>query len=213
MDHHQEQQNEYMFARHEEQQAQHQERDATYHFQQYGRNSSHHMPQNYSYYQSEQHQTAGLSFHHGKRARDPPSVSEGDTGMQDCFKRLKVVDEAGGTNTGPLYSALNSISSIDIANTPVLREEYPLPSPPPAQTPGQQSCEPSTAEYQSMNSMLGNLHLLRQHRVAQPPAQPSSTGTDYYYSAHQTPRPPPRNNPPTPLKKKPVSLRISSKLF
>ena len=182
--------------------------------------------------------------HQGKRPRESTMLlSEGDSrGMQHSFKRLRVMDEATHSDTSAtdfLYSTM-----MDHAHTPLLRDEYAVPSSQPAQSAGQQSCEPSSssssslAGYQSMNSMLGNLHLMRRQRVVQPPAEPSATDMDHFRggyhengAVHQPPGSQQASSSSSqtfPLRqddylvpsssssstrKKSTSLRISSKLF
>jgi len=211
----------------------------------------HHMSQedmSFRLQQSDQlHQptTEGWNFHNSKRRPreedgTSPTSSEGDTGwMQHSFKRLKVMEDEGDIPQG--WDASQSKVSSFLPSTTVVSQ----------QTAGEQSFEPRvpastissssspSTTYQSMNSMLGNLHLMRRHRTAatmteQSPSQPSSMGMDHLPSYYASPSTHPQaayyTHPPTHsqgpsqstmmvppryqhAKKKSTSLRINSKLF
>lgn len=161
----------------------------------------------------------GTSYNYGKRQRDSPVSSEGGE-WQSSFKRLKVMDDGSRSPTeGSVYSFTSNHSSPDSRfdatpqTRPTVPQEHtamlsPHTSQPRfvSQVPGEQSSEPSTG-YQSMNSMLGQLHSLRQRRTegAQPAAQHPGPIRDTMPLAPSTNR----SAPP----RKVVSLRTSSKLY
>eukprot|EP00429_Kryptoperidinium_foliaceum_P056686 CAMPEP_0176084812 /NCGR_PEP_ID=MMETSP0120_2-20121206/42444_1 /TAXON_ID=160619 /ORGANISM="Kryptoperidinium foliaceum, Strain CCMP 1326" /LENGTH=198 /DNA_ID=CAMNT_0017418621 /DNA_START=154 /DNA_END=750 /DNA_ORIENTATION=+ len=165
-----------------------------------------HLPQHGSHVE-EQHQQ---QWHHSKRPRDSPTFSDGDGTIQHSFKRLKVADECSST-TDSIYSTITNYSSFDSrfdANAGQIQRENNHLIGFESQAPGQQSSEPTVASYQPMNSLLGNLHMLRKQREAQPSAQ--HPAIDH--------RPPPWDHaavrPTNPGRgKKQVSLRVSSKLY
>lgn len=160
------------------------------------------------------------SYGNGKRQRDSPVSSEGGE-WQSSFKRLKVIDDRSSSPTedGSAYSITTNHSSIEsrfdttLQTRPVVQEEHngvPSSKSSPqqfvSQVPGEQSWEPSSG-YQSMNSMLGQLHSLRQRRMegAQPAAQhpvPMRETVPLAPPMHRTA--PPRKG---------MSLRTSSKLY
>lgn len=204
--------------------------------------TSHHPPQHYHY--SNALPVWNSSAGHGKRARDSPTFSDGDTGMQSSFKRLKVMDDCSST-TDSLYSTMTNYSSIEPsrfdAMAPQLKDEYQygaaasyhhhsnnhFQQPKPCQrqvtaessmhreqqSAGQKSCEPSSAGYQTMNSMLGDLHLVRLQRAggAQPTAQHPAPSMDHVpqQQSYEYGHPASRGT----SHKKQVSLRTSSKLY
>lgn len=169
----------------------------------------------------------------GKRQRgDSPTPSDGDPAWQASFKRLKVVDDSSST-TDSLYSTITNYSSTDYSRfdgmAPHLKDELSGALGQPSlhgschrqvttdyssvqQSAGERSCEPSTGYY-SMNSVLGNLHLMRLQRagVGQPAAQHPAPAMDPQHQSsimgHATME---RGTIPH---KKPVSLRTRSKLY
>jgi hypothetical protein len=193
---------------------------------------SRHSPQHYQHLSTVPSWNGNVGY--GKRGRESPTFS--DSGMQCSFKRLKVMDECSST-ADSLYSTTTNYSSFEPsrfdAMAPQLKEEHGvlashnlsshLHHPEPCQrqvteesmhreqSAGEQSCEPSLG-YQSMNSMLHNLHIIRRQRTegAQPAAQhpAPSTGMDHVPS-HSLGHPVSRGSP----HKKQVSLRCSSKLY
>jgi len=163
-----------------------------------------------------------------KRPRDSPSPTSLDTdsSWNQSFKRLKVVDDGETVCSQPTSSSYAAVAP---------QNHYLPPNdrrlPPPSnthyqqnhyqQTAGQRSSEdPSPAatqacsDYHNMNSLLGNLHLMRRRQragetVAPQQERPLITTQSIQHVKHHNSAPSSHCS----SRKKVVQLRVDSKLY
>jgi hypothetical protein len=151
-----------------------------------------------------------------KRPRESPT-SETDGSWHSSFKRLKVVDESDLASFPSGYPPLQEEYAPQ--NIHELQHPPKYPSKGLQQTTGQRSSEvpspvPPCAEYQNMNSLLGNLHLMRRRQgagdeVTYPPPVQNHPQLQQQLQHHQYPSSLQRQR----SKKKVASLRLSSNLY
>jgi hypothetical protein len=152
-----------------------------------------------------------------KRPRDP-STSDQDGSWNASFKRLKVVDDrdTGFPQTKSLMEAPQNAPPQSSHDYPSYKSNHPR-----QQAAGQGSSEaPSAvrtatcADYHGMNSLLGNLHLMRRQRTGEtltPQQQPQLSNPPQMQQQQQL------QNHPSPrrhaTRKNVVHLHVDSKLY
>lgn len=179
----------------------------------------------------------GLDTVAGKRERDSPVSDTTDGSWQSSFKRLKMMDDGASetystaTNpsshkSSPSYnhwvvpeerpSRAPAMSTTHLA--PTIQRQVTVDSPEPPKAVGPPV--PTESNYQSMNSLLGNLHRMRRQRgpssTTQSQSQPQSQSTLHTPTQaipHTSYPQPPFAARPRPVGAKKTSLRISSNLY
>lgn len=168
----------------------------------------------------------------GKRHRDSPT-SDTDGSWQSSFKRLRMMDDTSDTfstmtNPSSLRSSPVYENSIERDDENLHASQFtPVPAylAPPIQRQvtldkgeqqaGQKSMGPDSS-YQSMNSLLGNLHAMRRQRASQSTGQPPSQLATHQQLSMEASMPSYYNHNstrPRPSGKKKTSLRVSSNLY